>query len=107
MRRIRKSLVALGVVAGVSLAGCAPVVFGPAPGLTLSGGPGTGAAFSNCSALGWQSPQALRMGGMTAAVQIRGIMNRVSAIQHRVSYGSSHSLRNVESWKRVASGECF
>jgi hypothetical protein len=107
MRKIRKSLVALGVVAGVSLAGCAPVVFGPAPGLTLSAGPGTGATFSNCSALGWQSPQAMQMGGMTAAVQIRGIMNRVTAIQHRVSYGSSHSLQNVESWKRVASGECF
>jgi hypothetical protein len=105
MRKIKRSLVALGVVAGVSLGGCAPVAFGPAPGLTLSTGPGS--SFSNCSALGWQSPQAMRMGGMTAAVQARGFMNRVSAIQSYFSFGFAQSGSNPESWKRVAGGECF
>lgn len=97
----------LGAVVGlVALAGCAPVTFAAGDGFGVATGPGLNLSISSCNPLAGHSAQAARLGITSSAVQAGAIRNRISSIQSRFSAGSIWLRRDMQSWKRAASGEC-
>lgn len=83
-------------------AACAPVSFG---GVSLGARPGAGYHLSQCASILGYSPEAARVGVTTPVVRARAIQSMVRQIQSHFSFGYTAGP-SMESWKRVASGEC-
>jgi hypothetical protein len=103
---IRKTLQLCGAAAVITLAGCAPVTFAVGNGFGISTGPDLNLNVSSCNPLSGYSAQAARLGITSSAIQAGAIRNRISSIQSRYMAGSSWIRKDMQSWKRVASGEC-
>lgn len=94
------------LVALAALAGCAPVSFAAGNGFGVSTGPGLELNISSCNPLSGYSAQAARLGITSSAIQAGAIRNRISSIQSKFTAGSRWIRRDMQSWKRLASGEC-
>lgn len=107
MSRTRNTIGVCALAAGLALGGCAPVTFASAPGVGISTGPGFGVGLSSCATLGLRSPNAARMGiGPSAAVSMSAFRNWVALMQDAPLASSLSAGARLESWKRIASGEC-
>jgi hypothetical protein len=94
--------VGLAALALALVGGCAPVAVAPGS-FSVGVAPGIGLTASQCSLLVGSS-EAARMGVRSASVQAFGMRHRMQQLQARFSLASD--ARGIESWRRIASGEC-